>query len=278
LRSETQNFLEETRDVTAKIQSINGNGASSDRDSVIDSARTLGALSAVGRLGTGLAAQAFHELETWLSEKRYRELGFSSEVDFLNSPLSPISKNRYFDRKQLLEKEGAQTFDLLNSLRVPISARKLLSDGSVKLNDDVIEIGEEKINVTDRARVMELIQTLAAKDSEQARTIERGRKELNKKKDEIVELKEALSQGGTASADVAPHARALVLVLGDLQLLTQEVTSLTNRKELKRFAPIAMQRIAEAKGQLEAAFGFKAPKGSLELSADDAQGLIDAED
>ena len=263
-----------------KLQSIESNGFAnqSDAAAAIDSARVLGAVSAIGRLGTGLAAQAFEEFERWLGEKRYRELGFDTEVEFLNSQMSPISKNQYFDRKKLIAKEGAHTFDLLNSLRVPISVRKLLSDGSVKLNDDVLEIGEEKINVTDRTRVMELVQTLVAKEAEQQRTIERGRKELSKRKDEVAELKGALTRGGTVNADAAPHTRALVSLLGDFQLLTQEITSLTNPDEKNRFVPIAMKHIAEARKQLETAIGFKGPKVNLGLTREDEQELLDAED
>jgi len=241
----------------------------SDTAATIDSARVLGAVSAIGRLGAGLAAQAFEEFEKWLHDKRYRELGFETEVDFLVSPMSPITKNRYFDRKKLLEKEGAQAFDLLNSLGVPLSARKLLSDGSVKVNNNIIEIGEGKVDISDRTRVVELVTTLAAKCHEQSRTIERGRKEVSRKKDEIADLKEQLAHGGTVNADVAPHARALVSVIGDLQLLTQEVAAITSKKEMKRFAPLAMQHIAESMKQLEAAFGFKAPVAGVDLNADE---------
>lgn len=242
----------------------------------IDSSRTLGAISAIGRLGTGLAAQSFQELETWLADKRYRELGFANEVDFLNSALSPISKNRYFDRKQLLEKEGAQTFDLLNSLRVPISVRKLLSDGSVKVDDNFVEIGEERVDLTDRPRVTELLETLAAKTAEQTRTIERGKKEVAKRKRENAELEEKLARGGFSPVDSAPHSRALVSLLGDFQMLAQEVERIDDDKEKERFRALALEHLAEAKAQLDTAFGFTAPQSAREVTDDDNE-LADSE-
>ena len=264
-----------------RVESIESRPTSAEQELLalaVDSSRTLGAISAIGRLGAGLAAQAFQEFEDWLAKKRYLEMGFANEVDFLNSSLSPMTKNRYFDRKRLLEKEGAQTFDLLNSLRVPISVRKLLADGTVKVDDNFIEIGEERVDVTDRPRVTELLLTLATKTTEQSRTIERGKKEIEKHKRRVVDLEEKVSRGGSVSIDQTPHARALVSLLGDFQMLAQEVQAIDDDAEKRRFGALALDHLAEAKLQFETVLGFQAPDNKLAMSESDEKELMDVAD
>jgi hypothetical protein len=239
--------------------------------------KTLGAVQAVSQLAAGLGAQTIHALERVRDERLYLAAGFTTFDEFLSKhPESPMSHDTFRRRVNLLESEGDITFDLLNSLNVSVSARLLLA-GNISLDGDHIVINEQKgdiisstrIPLSDRDLVVKTIVGLKKKADEQSRTIERGKKDFEKKKRRISELEEQLEKGLTVSEDAAPHARALVSVLGNFQILADECKAMTNDQERTRFAPIAFQRLAEAEKQLEEALGFKVPESGLDLSSEE---------
>jgi hypothetical protein len=237
----------------------------------------IGAVKLGNRLAESLSAQTIHALEQVRDEKLYLAAKVPTFDKFLSThPETPMSHDTFLRRVHLLETEGDLAFDLLNSLNIPMSARKLLA-GNILVDGDHIVINEQKgdiisstrIALTDRDLVVKTIVELKRKADEQSRTIERGKKDFEKKKRRINELEEQLEKGLTVSEDAAPHARALVSVLGNFQILADECKALTNDKERARFAPIAFQRLAEAEKQLEEALGFKAPESTLDLSSEE---------
>jgi hypothetical protein len=239
--------------------------------------KTLGAVQAVSQLAAGLGAQTIHALERVRDEKLYLAAGFSTFDEFLSKhPESPMSHDTFRRRVNLLESEGDITFDLLNSLNVSISARLLLA-GDISIDGDNIVINEEqgdgvsstRIPLNDHAQIVKTIVELKKKADEQKRTIERGKKDVDKWKRKHDEVNEQLAKGLSVSEDAAPHARALVSVIGNFQILADECKALTNQKERKRFAPIVFQRLAEASKLVEEALGFKAPDSQLDLSDDE---------
>jgi hypothetical protein len=239
--------------------------------------KTLGAVQAVSQLAAGLGAQTIHALERVRDERLYLAAGFTTFDEFLSKhPESPMSHDTFRRRVNLLESEGDITFDLLNSLNVSVSARLLLA-GNISLDGDHIVINEERgetisstrIALNDHAQIVKTIVELKKKADEQKRTIDRGKKDNEKWKRKFDESQEQLSKGLTVSEDAAPHARALVSVLGSFQILADECKSLTNEKERERFAPIVFQRLAEASKQVEEALGFTPPTSDLDLSNDE---------
>lgn len=227
----------------------------------------VGALKLGNRLAEALSAQAIHALEQVRDEKLYLAAGHLTFDAFLaNDPNSPMSHDTFRRRVNLLQAEGDITFDLLNSLNVPISARRLLA-GNISTDGEYIVINEEKgdnvistrIALDDKARIVETIVNLKKKADEQSRTIERGKKDVDKYKRENDQLREQLSHGGI-SVDGTAHGRALVNALGDLSVLKQEIAKIEDETERKRFGDQALELIAQQKLELEETLGYVAPE------------------
>ena len=246
----------------------------------------LGAIKAAGMISRSVSAEAIKSLQAMRDEKVYLFFNCASFDEFLDKhPESPMSYYQFRQREELLAKEGDLTFQLLNTLRVPAAKRKLLKAGEVNVVGQEVEINGEKFPVTNSIELRTLIVGILDEKAEVDRkaetlekTIERGKKEIEKHKRTIVDLEDKASRGGFAAADASPHARALVSLLGDFQLLSQGVQEIDDATERKRFGALALARLAQAKLQLEQALGFQAPDSKLTLSPDDEAELINAVD
>ena len=114
-----------------------------------------------------------------------------------------MKKSVYYDRLSALEAEGDGTYNLLNNLGVPLSKRKLLTDGTVQVEGDMLVVGAERIPLHDRHRVVEAIRTLADETTRQAKKIEKGTEENKKLKRERDDLKKAGSGAALSEYDAA---------------------------------------------------------------------------
>ena len=118
----------------------------------------LGGIGAIKSLADKLSSQTVRALEAFGESKGYEALGFATFADFLNeSPYSPMKKSVYYERLSALEAEGDGTYNLLNNLGVPLSKRKLLTDGTVQVEGDMLVVGAERIPLHDRRRVVEAV-------------------------------------------------------------------------------------------------------------------------
>jgi hypothetical protein len=197
--------------------------SASTRAKLIEASQLLGAVRATNTLGRNIAAQSFRGLMLFRDRKDHEAFGFERFDDFLNEhPQSPMTKNQFYDRLNVIEREGDEAFDLLNSLRVPLSTRKLLASGVVQIDNDVITIGEETINVADSTRVMEALKILARKGDEQKRTIDRGKKEVKSLKKQL----DQAEHGPQAHKDSTPYGNALVVAICALTALAGEADKL----------------------------------------------------
>ena len=159
----------------------------------------LGGIHTANSIARSISAHAMRALKHFAESKGYEEFGFSRMDDFLNKyEKSPMTKDQYYDRLKVLEIEGDLTFDLLNDLKVPLSARKALKKGEVAIEGNDVLVGEERIPLTETSRIKNVLKQVADKVSEQQRTIERG-------KDEIKRLKKERDE---AEANAIPAARA----------------------------------------------------------------------
>lgn len=242
----------------------------------------LGAIKASALISRSVAAETIKSLQAMRDEKLYLLFDCTSFDEFLDKhPESPMSYYQFHQREELLAKEGDLTFQLLNTLRVPASKRRLLQAGEVNVSGQEVEINGNKFSISNSIELRTLIVGILDEKAEVERrektkdkAIERGRKEVDKHKREKAELRDQLSRGGFASADTSPHARALVSLLGDFQLLAQEVQSIDDAEEKQRFGAVALGRMAEAKLQFESLLGFKAPKSKAGLSREDEEELM----
>lgn len=200
----------------------------------------LGRAQAADRIAVALSAEVIRFLEYFEQTKLYRSLGHPDFVTFLrNSGLNAVTKNRYYDRKKLLDKEGDPVFDALTIAGVPISVRSQLEAGDVAVDGDSIVIrGENEddiiIHKDDHSA---LIQALRI----QARTRRTAANELAALKDKVKaaekkhdaekrELYDELDRArASAQSDLMadPHSLALTNVCLAFQALRNEAETLS---------------------------------------------------
>jgi len=246
----------------------------------------LGAIKGAGLISRSVSAEAIKSLQAMRDEKLYLFFNCQTFDDFLDHhPQSPMSYYQFHQREELLAKEGDLTFQLLNTLRVPAAKRKLLTAGEVNVKGNEVEINGERFSIANsielRTLIVGILDEKAAVERELSKDkalIERGRKEVDKYKRENSELKETAARGGFVAADSSPHARALVSLLGDFQLLAQEVSRIDDGQEKQRFGAVAFERLADAKLQLESVLGFQAPENKLGMAEADVDELAAVEE
>lgn len=239
----------------------------------------VGAIKLATGVAASLSSQSIRACERIRDQKLYlAEEGYPTFDAFLDKhPDSPMSHDAFRRRVNLIESEGDATFDLLNRLDISLNARKLLR-GHIEVQGDEIRVGDESVSVKDEEAIILLIDSLKTRVDQLERTNERGQKEFDRAKRKIGDLSDKLSRtGGGVSPDATPQARALFTVVGSLQVLAQEVSSLDDDQK-KEFARICFQRLAEGKTLVEEAMGFTAPKVDLGLDDDETEELIAAQD
>jgi hypothetical protein len=156
-------------------------------------------------------------------------LGYKSAADFLNSPDSPFTKSKYYERINVLEAEGDENFNILNNMNIPISTRKQLKAGNFQIDGDDIVLGDKRIPVSDRGAVVEALKGLAEKAAEQSRIIDRGKKDLDKWKRKADEARK------NGHSDSTPFEQALHGSISSLVRLAAEVKELPEEERIQAF-------------------------------------------
>jgi hypothetical protein len=232
----------------------------------------LGGIGAVNKLAEKLSSQAIRALEAFGESKGHEALGYETFANFLNeSPYAPMKKSAYYNHLNALTSEGDATYDLLNHIGVSLSKRKLLSEGAVMLDGDTLVVGEARVPINDRRRIVEAVKTLVETTQQQARKIEKGTEDNKKLKKKINEQKQA----GNGAA-LSEYDSALITVLGALANLKSLAYELTDPQRLEK-REYTFERIAEARLELEEALGVSAPStnGDFDLAADEIDDLAD---
>ncbi len=222
-------------------------------DSLIELGMGIGAIRTLNAIVTAASSKAIHTLQIIRDNRLYEQVGFTRFDDFLDqSPHSPMNYAKFNRYEKTLEAEGEVAFDTLNAMGVPLSTRKLLSSGSVKVEADEIVVGEERARLDDPARITEIIRSLATKSAEQTRTIERGKADVLKLKKKVDQAKKS------GSSFPSSFDQALLNLLGAFTLLLNEAEQLPAH-ELNEKKPYTLQQIAQQRRRLEEGFGLKPP-------------------
>lgn len=114
---------------------------------LIEAAEFVGSANAVQRIADSLNAQAIQAWELFQQEEKYRAYGCTTFVEFLerHSKLG-LTKTRYYERKQLLSNEGAEVFDLLNTLQIPFKVRRQLTAGSIQIEGNQLTVNDQTVS------------------------------------------------------------------------------------------------------------------------------------
>lgn len=235
-------YLEKVRNAEEAIagEIVDDHLAEYSKQEMMEAATLLGRAQAADRISVSLSSQVIRFLEMFEKTKMYRALGHHNFVTFLsNSGLHEVTKNRYYDRKKILDREGDPLFDALSIAGVPISIRGQFDRGDVTINGENIVItgdddeGDLLIHkddhqaivhaLTNQARIRRTALKEAAALKEQLKAVEQ------KHADEKREFYKDLDQvRATKSAEVSgdPHSMALASLVFAFAALREQIALL----------------------------------------------------
>lgn len=185
-------YLEKVRNAEEAIagEIVDDHVAEYSKQEMMEAATLLGRAQAADRISVSLSSQVIRFLQMFEKTKMYRALGYSNFVTFLNnSGLYDVTKSRYYERKNVLDREGDPLFDALTVAGVPISIRGQFAKGDVTINGEHIVIkGDEDesdllIHKDDHSSIIQAL-------SNQAIIRRAAAKELAQVKDELSSVKE----------------------------------------------------------------------------------------
>jgi len=231
--------------------------------------QTMGAMKLAEALSRSLASQTLHALEQLRDDKEYlREPGYETFRDFLDHhPDSVMSHDTFRRRINLLQSEGDVTFDLLNSLNVPLSQRKLLA-GQIEVAENEIKIGDDTVRLDDGPRIIELVSKLHSKNQELQRTNERKDKKLLQGEKDFEALKR---RAIIANPDGTETGQAVLTLAGAFKLLEDKLGAATDEEKAALRDPI-FQLLSTKQIDLSVALGVIAREevpANLQDSIDD---------
>lgn len=208
--------------------------------------QTIGAVKLANTLAQTLSAQTLRAMETVRDRKLYLAEGFETFDAFLDKHEdSPLSYEQFRRRINLLKDEGDATFDLLNSLNVPLNKRKLLS-GHVRIEGDDVVIerdgGEDRVPMSDHLELKRLFATVAEernaavlKTAEQQRTIERKDKKLAQGERDFEALKR---RAIVSNPDGTETGQALLTAAGALHKLREVLAEASDEEKAALKEPV----------------------------------------
>ena len=281
MSTKVQNIRDNARDQIAEAEwSEAMEGRAFQR--AIDEAQTLGAVKATISIGRTLAIGGFQRLRKFIDDESFKSLGFNTAVDFLNSDRSPLTKNQYYDRLAVLNKEGEEVFDLLNSMDIGLRNRKLLAKGEIRIEGEEVVVGhedhEERVAITDKLGVKTVIASLF----EKATVFENNLKQERKKNAQGMkdneklkrQLAEAKAQAGKVNPEASQSVNALLVATGALTRLEEELAeALPEEREALRESVFECLR----QHQLRMSHVFGLCKPDEAQPEDDDLGLSDEE-
>lgn len=211
--------MDEAKDAAA-IEFLDEAAEAWDESKRQTSLMLLGGIHVARNMSVAISSEVLRALAEYGKGGHYRALGYKTFADFLNnSEYSPMSKSQFFEKHKFLQNEGAENFDLLNALNIPVRKRRLLAKGNVEIegNEVIVKDGdtETTIEITDRDRLLETLSALADANAEKSKKLEKGEQDFKKAKDRIRELEDApAGAGGKLSQGEQLAATALSSLAG----------------------------------------------------------------
>jgi hypothetical protein len=270
----------------SKIQSLRNDEADKalagvraiqEQKELVESGILLGATGALRNLTSSLTTQTIRALQHFRDTKQHEKLGFSSFDEFLNkSEYAPMSYRQFNTREKVLEAEGDVAFDVLSDLNVPIQTRKLLTDGQVRVDGDLLIIGEadqiQEVPVHDHKRVKQVIKTLAEENGKKNKLIATQKEKIKKGSEEFKAKQKELDHASTGKP--APYEQALLNLIGSFTALAIELEGLPAHERTQK-RDYTFKQISDQRLRLEELFNIKAPKLSKKEREAGLDGVIE---
>lgn len=242
----------------------------------IDFCELIGGAKVVNRLVMSLSSQLLLALKRFQENEGYKAYGCKTWVEFLKQhPELDLSKSQYYERIKVLESEGPEVFDLLNSLNVPVSARKHIGAGSIQIQGNDLVVNDQRVPLNDTRKLKRTLTQVIEQLDLTSRKAERATKDNEKLKKKLDEAKEdarlaAVHLPGDADRD--PAHQAYMRVISSLVALTRELNELPRAEadqRLEQYRPHISQTV-------EMCFAFSASSAPTRKPDNDT-GLSDTE-
>jgi hypothetical protein len=211
-----------------------------NRDDAIKKIMLVGGIKAVKTLAEASYLQVMLALKNFQETEGYKAFGYDKFDVFLDdSPHSPMSKSQYYERKKVLDIEGGDVFELLNSISIPISTRKALKKGEIAVEGEYVIVGDEEIPLTETQRIKTILKTLSDRTAQQKQAIEKGKAELKAKTKQLDELATGASVRASEDSDSEP-GQIYMRILSGFANLEREIAALSPAQQkvlINEFTP-----------------------------------------
>lgn len=207
----------------------------------------LGAINAMTAIAQTLNSNLIRGLQTIRDKGLYRALGYERFDFFLDLyEYSPMKYKKFNYIEKQFKAEGDEVFDLLNSLNVPMSTRKLIAEseaGAIVIEGDEIFIGDERADLSNLPVIKTLVKKLASANEKfhenkkvQDTKIERLEEQIETGTKEFEELRRAVDaqQEGTPYEQKLMKAHAALIALAiEAKKLPLTITQTRGRDDVE---------------------------------------------
>jgi hypothetical protein len=215
----------------------------------------LGAIKGLAHAANSLTAQAMHCLCAVQEQEFWRDIPFDDTRNCANfneflSVHGPFGKSKFYEMKDLLDKEGSATFDTLTALGISYERRKLLQPGSIGVDGDEVVIDNERVPISNARRIKTILATLTEKIAKQDDQIAAGEQTVRKLKDRVREAE--VRAAATVTIQVAWDVRLTeaLVALGSLATALAEAPVTAEQRKL------ISDRLTEQMRQVTRALGI----------------------
>lgn len=202
-------------------------------ESVAKAWKFMGSVTTLQTMSQNLAemfaAEAIRGLEQIEEQELFLYMGFDTFTDLLQSDHCFIGKSAYYERRELLHKEGEQLYDVFNGLEISLRKRKLLGKGSLEIDENDLIFTEtgERVALTDRKRLLEILAIAVDANVEKTAKIEKGEADFNRERERRLALEDGLvATNGSAIPDLD---KAHMVASGAVAALADEISRLDAR-------------------------------------------------
>lgn len=200
-------------------------------ESVAKAWKFMGSVTTLQTMSQNLAemfaAEAIRGLEQIEEQELFLYMGFDTFTDLLQSDHCFIGKSAYYERRELLHKEGEQLYDVFNGLEISLRKRKLLGKGSLEIDENDLIFTEtgERVALTDRKRLLEILAIAVDANVEKTAKIEKGEADIRRLREKLFDA-ETESSPRSAIPDLD---KAHMVASGAVAALADEISRLDAR-------------------------------------------------
>lgn len=233
----------------------------------------LGAVKALQAITNFLSSQAILGLKNIEESGAYKDYGCDNFAEFLDR-YSPIKKTAFYDRWNLLQKEGA-AFDVLTQIGVSIRDRKLLGRGEVGIEGDEIIIKGERVNISEKDQIKTIIATLTQKVNDQDAKISKGEKTVKDLKTRLSDAEREARENSRRLATWEERLTEAQVSIGNLALaLGAPDISIEDRREHAR---LILEGLGQQMVRVHRALGLHSDEEQQNHAIDELLADLDAE-